>query len=362
MKPSGRARPAPAGALSGPALALGAALLFGAAAPLCKLLLPGAHPLALSALLYLGGGAALLALPLLSRPAAARSKAPEARLRRADAPALAAVAVLGGVLGPLLLLTGLQRVSGTVGSLLLNLEAPLTVLVAVAFFGEHLGRTGAAAAALIVAGSALLGLGPAAGRASPEGLALVALACAAWALDNNLSARLSLRDPVAVARVKALAAGGFALALSRALGQPLPSPRTAIWALLAGAISIGVSLVLSLRAQRVLGAARQALWFASAPFAGALLAVPILGERPRAQDALAAAAMAAGLLLLRRERHDHLHAHAALEHDHLHVHDEHHRHTHDGPAEEPHAHPHRHEPLEHAHPHLPDAHHRHGHR
>jgi drug/metabolite transporter (DMT)-like permease len=347
--------------LRGAGFALAGAALFGASAPLSKLLLPDAHPLVLSALLYLGAGAGLTAFSLAAKAVGA-SRPQEARLRRADLPVLAGMILLGGVLGPVLMLLGLARVSGMAGSLLLNLEAPLTVLAAVALFGEHLGRAQGAAAVLIVAGSVALGMGPSEVRASAGGIALLAGACAAWALDNNLSARLSLRDPVAVVRAKTLCAGAFAFALSRALRLPLPAPRTLAAALLLGAFAYGLSLVLVLRAQRLLGAARQALWFGTAPFLGALLSVPLLGERPRPADALAVALMIAGVALLRRERHSHPHLHAPLEHEHVHAHDEHHRHAHAGPWTEPHTHLHRHEAVAHEHLHAPDAHHRHGHR
>jgi drug/metabolite transporter (DMT)-like permease len=42
------------------------------------------------------------------------------------------VVLAGGVLAPVLMLFGLERVTALSGSLLLNLEAPFTVLLAVA--------------------------------------------------------------------------------------------------------------------------------------------------------------------------------------------------------------------------------------
>jgi len=122
-------------------------------------------------------------------------------------------------------------------------------------------------------------------------------------------------------------------------------------------------LVLDTYALRLLGAAREAAWFSTAPFAGALGAVALLGERLRPADLAAMALMVAGAVLLLRERHRHAHAHEEMTHDHLHVHDEHHRHEHPGGAEvvEPHSHPHRHASLVHDHPHVPDMHHHHAH-
>jgi hypothetical protein len=133
-------------------------------------------------------------------------------------------------------------------------------------------------------------------------------------------------------------------------------------ALLLGAVSYGASLLFYLRAQRLMGAARQAALFAAAPFAGAVLSVPLLGDRPTAADVGATALMAAGIAALLAQRHAHEHTHDALEHDHLHSHDAHHQHSHVGPVAEPHSHPHRHEAITHVHAHVSDAHHRHPHR
>jgi hypothetical protein len=134
------------------------------------------------------------------------------------------------------------------------------------------------------------------------------------------------------------------------------------WALGVGALSYGASIVLDAYALRLLGAAREAAYFATAPFFGALLAIPLDGDRFDGRTLAAMGLMAAGAALLGRERHSHMHTHEAIEHEHMHVHDAHHRHAHpDGDAREPHSHPHQHAPLTHDHPHVPDAHHRHRH-
>ena len=338
--------------LRGPGIGLASALLFGLGAPLSKLLLPSAQPLILAALLYLGAGASFLL---------ARRRPAEAPLTRAEAPALAGAVIAGAALGPVLMLWGLSRVSGLAGSLLLNLEAPFTIALAVLAFGEHLSAREGLCAALIVLGAALLGIrGEWSG--SVAGAAAIALACACWALDNNLAAILSLKDPVQVLRIKALCAGAANLLLALALGQRLPPLTACAGALAVGAVSYGASLLLYLRAQRALGAARQSALFAAAPFAGAAASIALLGDRPAAADYAGAALMALGVAALLRAKHAHLHTHEPMEHDHLHVHDVHHQHTHEGPLTEPHAHPHRHDALTHAHAHVSDAHHHHRHR
>jgi drug/metabolite transporter (DMT)-like permease len=351
------------GELKGTAAALGAAVLFGLSAPLAKLLLADAQPLLLSGLLYLGAGVGLLLLPMASSGIRSTRRRSETPLRRADAGLLVAIVGAGGVLGPLLLLTGLSRVSGLVGSLVLNLEAPFTVLLAVLVFGEHLGFREAGAVVVIFLGVVLLSSPSEGGASDLVGVAAIAGACLSWALDNNLTQRLSLRDPVAVARTKGLGAGAASLMLALVLGERLPSPAHIGLALLLGFASYGVSLVLAVEAMRLLGAAREAAFFAVAPFAGALAAIPLLGDRLGARELIAMLVLGLGVVVLIREEHGHAHTHAALEHEHGHVHDEHHQHPHStgDPDGEPHAHTHRHAPITHRHAHSSDLHHRHRH-
>lgn len=340
---------------AGVSAGLAAAVLFGSSAPFAKLLLPEAPALMLSALLYLGAGVAL------SLWMAARRNRPEASVRREDSLLLAGVIVFGGIVGPVLMLLGLSRMSALSVALMLNLEAPFTILLAVGLFGEYLATREAIAAAVIIGGAALVGLGPGHLRGDWLGVAEIAGACFSWGIDNNLSQRLSLRDPVEIARIKTLGAGACTLAIAMAVGYRFPHGGALAGALVVGALCYGVSLVLDMRALRILGAAREAAYFATAPFIGAMVAVGVFGRMPRAGEWAGGALMAVGVALLTRERHVHLHSHEGLEHDHMHVHDEHHRHVHPEPVAEPHSHAHRHAPLTHDHPHLPDLHHRHSH-
>lgn len=333
---------------------LSAAALFGASAPVAKTLLGAINPVLLAGLLYLGAAAALWFYRVVG-PASE-----EAKLKRTDVPRLAGVVLAGGLLGPVMMLFGLERVTGVTGALLLNLEAPLTLLLAVAFFGEHLGRYGTLAAVFILGGAVFLKLEPGRLGADTVGVLLLAGASACWALDNNLTQRLSLKDPFAIVRVKTLAAGTVNLVLGLVVSNgKVPATGSVAAALVLGALSYGLSVVLDAYALRLLGAAREAAYFATAPFVGALGAVALLGDRLHASDAAAMGAMAIGVALLLREKHDHRHVHGRIEHEHMHEHDAHHQHGHAPDLR--HSHAHLHEELDHAHPHLPDAHHRHEH-
>lgn len=339
---------------------LAAAALFGLSAPLAKVML-GADvpPVLLAGLLYAGAAMGLVAWRLVNS-----SRETEAPLQRADYPKLAGVVVLGGIVAPVLMLLGLSRVSALAGSLLLNMEAPITVLLAVLIFREHLGRYAAGAVFFIVLGALVLKLESGALGADGLGVLLLACACLCWSIDNNLTQRLSLRDPFAIVRIKTLVAGTTNTLLGLGLtGFVLPHWHWVLGALVLGAFSYGVSVVLDAYALRLIGAAREAAYFATAPFVGALASWLLLGDALTVFDALAMLSMGIGVVFLLREKHAHLHVHEPMEHEHVHTHDAHHQHTHaaDDPPGEPHSHSHRHERLVHDHAHVPDAHHRHEH-
>lgn len=341
--------------------ALGAAALFGASTPFAKLLLGEVSPWVLAALLYLGSGIGLgVGITLRARLPGRAAVAP---IPRSDWPWLAAAIAAGGVAGPILLMQGLARTEASSASLLLNLEAVLTALIAWTIFRENVDRRVFAGMVAIVAGGALLSTGVAPRAGSLAGALLVAAACLAWAIDNNLTRRVSGGDAATLACLKGLAAGAVNLALAWAMGAPFPAPSGWLAAGLLGFLGYGVSLVLFIVALRGLGTARTGAYFSVAPFFGAVLAIAMLGERPGIAFWLAADLMALGVWLHLSERHEHLHSHEAMEHTHEHVHDAHHRHAHEfaWDGREPHVHPHRHEPLVHSHPHYPDLHHRHGH-
>jgi drug/metabolite transporter (DMT)-like permease len=337
-----------------------AALLFGAAAPLAKLLLLQVSPWLLAALLYLGSGLGLALLRRLRREPPVRLPAGEARW-------LAGAVLAGGVLGPVLLMLGLAALPASQASLLLNGEAVLTALLAWCVFRENVDRRIALGMAAIVAGGLVLAwphAGVAAGAA--HGAWLVLGACLAWAIDNNLTRKVALADASWIAMVKGLVAGTVNLVLALGLGAAWPPLASIGAAALLGFFSYGLSLVLFVLGLRSLGTARTGAYFSLAPFFGALLAVLLLGDPLDWPLVIAAVLMGLGVWLHLTERHEHRHAHAALQHTHRHVHgrgDEHHEHVHVPPVPPGtvHSHPHLHEPLVHSHPHYPDAHHRHDH-
>jgi drug/metabolite transporter (DMT)-like permease len=258
---------------------------------------------------------------------------------------------------------GLSAMPASAAALLLNAEAVFTALLAWFVFRENFDRRIAFGMTLIVAGAAVLSW-PDDARLGAIAPALAVLgACLAWALDNNLTRKVSLADATYVAMVKGVVAGAVNTSLALLAGAILPPPSLALGAGLVGLAGYGISLVLFVLALRDLGTARTAAYFSVAPFAGAVLAIALLGEPVTLTLGVAALLMGWGVWLHLTERHAHLHTHEPAEHTHEHVHDEHHQHAHDAAvrAGTRHSHPHRHERMTHSHPHFPDAHHRHDH-
>lgn len=340
--------------------ALASAVLFGASTPAAKVLVGSVHPAILAGLLYCGAG---VGIAVLRRLRTAVGTAAEAPLSRSDWPWLGGAIVAGGVAGPLLLMWGLARAAAAEASLLLTLEGAATALIAWLVFHESVDRRLAAGMLLLLAGAAVLAWTGAPSFTGIAGPLAIAGACFAWGLDNNLTRKVSLSDPLQIVQIKGLAAGPINLALGLSAGGAIPEPTTTVVAAAVGFLGYGVSLALFVFAMRDLGAARTGAYFGAAPFFGAAIAVIALGEPMTLQLALAGLLMAGGVWLHLTERHEHEHRHEAVLHAHPHVHDSHHRHAHGAgdPPGEPHTHAHRHEPMTHAHPHTPDMHHTHRH-
>ena len=346
----------------GIAFALVAALLFGASTPLAKSLLPQITPMLMAGLLYLGSGIGLGIYALLR--SFSKGLGPhEAALARKDVPWLAAAIAAGGIVGPILLMWGLSATPASSATLLLNLEGVLTALLAWFLFKENFDARIASGMALIAAGGVCLSWMGRPEIGVPWGSLAIMGACLAWAIDNNLTRKVSTGDAVQIAMLKGLVAGSVNTGLAFALGAKFPALTSLLASGVVGFFGYGVSLTLFVLALRHIGTARTGAYFSIAPFVGAAISILLLGDKPTISFGVAAVLMAVGVWLHLTERHEHLHRHEPMEHEHLHYHDEHHQHTHatDDPPGEPHTHRHRHEELVHSHPHYPDIHHRHRH-
>jgi drug/metabolite transporter (DMT)-like permease len=343
--------------------ALASAALFGLSTPAAKVLLGTIHPAILAGLLYSGAGIGVGVLRRVRPRVFGVPNAPQVPLQRTDVPWLAAAIAAGGVVGPLLLMFGLARTDAATASLLMALEGAATAIMAWFIFRENFDRRVALGMACLVAGALVLSWSGAPSMHNVAGPLAIVAACVAWGLDNNLTRKASLADPLQIAELKGLVAGPVNILIGLSVGASIPLSLALLGAVVAGFFGYGLSVALYIVALRDLGAARTGAYFSTAPFLGAVVSVAVLGENVTWALLAAGALMGLGVWLHVTERHEHEHIHDAMAHAHPHVHDEHHQHAHrpDDPVGEPHTHWHKHDRLKHAHPHTPDMHHAHRH-
>lgn len=340
----------------GVAAALGAALLFGCSTPIAKLLLSGINPWLLAGLLYLGSGLGLALYRFVIH-------APAGILPAGDWPWLSGAILSGGIIAPVLLMFGLTSLPASEASLLLNAEGVFTILLAWYAFHEHFDRYIVMGMMAIVAGAVVLSWTGEPRISGVWPVFAILGACLCWGIDNNLTRKVSMSDATWIASIKGMAAGSVNLVLALITGAGLPPLANITSALILGWLAYGVSLSLFVIGLRHLGTARTGAYFTVAPFFGAVLSIPLLGEPVSLRLLIAGAFMALGIWLHLREHHIHPHTHESIEHEHEHVHEADHQHSHEGSALSGtnHIHVHKHENVTHNHVHYPDMHHRHKH-
>ena len=255
--------------------ALAAAALFGASTPLAKVLGAEVSPVLLAGLLYLGSGVGLVLVRCLRD----RGWKPSG-LPAGEWPWLAGAILFGGVLGPVALMFGLTRTSGATASLMLNLEPVLTALLAWVVFKENADRRIILGMLAIIVGGLVLSWPT--GHTSDVsqswlGAIAVAFACLCWAVDNNLTRKVSASDSLYIAGSKGLFAGLVNCTVALTLGAQWVPMQVSTPTLLIGFLGYGVSLVLFVLALRGLGAARTGAYFSTAPFLGAAISILVLG-------------------------------------------------------------------------------------
>jgi drug/metabolite transporter (DMT)-like permease len=253
--------------------------LFGASTPFARALVGGVDPLWLAGLLYAGPVSACRCCCLLRHAGVAGAGRRVTGIARHDLPWLAFSIVAGGIVAPVLFTFGLRSTPGATASLLLNLETVLTVAIAWFVFREHRNWRVVTGMTLIVAAGVLLA-GRGDGFGVGGGAALIALACLAWAMDNNSTRHIAGNDAMVIAAAKGLVGGAVNIGLAVLLAGRAPSSAGALASAGVGFFGYGVSLMLFVIALRNLGAARASAYYGIAPFVGVAVAFVLLGERP----------------------------------------------------------------------------------
>lgn len=286
--------------LTGYLSVLFAAVLFGSVFSLAKVPLATIDPLALTAIVYTISGLALI-------PVARASFTFE---RKFDYIYVVIVTIFGGITAPVLLMYGLQQTAASTAAILTNAEVVFTLALSSVFFGEkpH-GPVGLFAVVLVVIGlviattedltalESILELNP--------GNIMILASMLMWAIDNNISRRLTLKvSPAKIAMVKSLAGGLILLAIALAMGKgdSIAAIKLDMWMLIIimSISGFGGALLLFLEGIKRIGTVKTMSMFSMTPVFGIVIAALALGESITVFQGIATGLIIIGIILIGR--------------------------------------------------------------
>ncbi len=282
--------------VKGYCFAMIAAGLYGASIPAAKYLLNDLNPWLLAGLLYLGSAFGLTFILFL------RKFILNTKIILHFTPGawkwMIISVILGGVIAPVLAFSGLNKISATTASLLLNFESVFTIILAWIIFNENTDKRAMFGIFLIILGSLQLAWVNEFGFDPLLGLTLITGAAFCWALENNLIKKIATEDPVVLALIKSFVAAITNIGLGIMVGGTfLFEARIFIGAGLVGIFCYGISMLLFILALRYIGAAQTGAYSSLTPFIGASLSVLFLGETISIQLVIAGLLMGSGVLL-----------------------------------------------------------------
>lgn len=276
-----------------------AAALFGSVFTVAKIPLSSVDPLALSSIVYIISGLALIPF----------AKASFRLDSRRDYLLMVVISLLGAVAAPVLLLYGLEQTDASDASILTNGEVIFTIILAAAFFGERpKGRVGVFAVGLVIVGLFIattdLQVSETILQINPGNIMILA-SMFFWAVDNNLSRRLTTRiDPAKIAMIKSLLGGLIMLAMAILLGKQADflGIQPDLWLIII-AMSVsgfGGALLLFLQGIKRIGTVKTMSIFSLTPIFGIIIAALVLGESISVLQGVATAIIIGGILILTR--------------------------------------------------------------
>jgi drug/metabolite transporter (DMT)-like permease len=251
-------------------LALLSAFFFSLNIPVTKSLLSFISPYWLASLLYFGAGfGTLIYQRLIPSMASTRVNINHHLFWFASM-------IILDIAAPIAFFIGVKETDGNMVGLLSNGELFFTLLIALFIFKEKLGRL-----SWIALGFIVLGVGLSNGQftiAFQIGQLWILLAMLLWGIENNVSKKLSLGNPLNVVIIKGLGTGVGTLLVSVLLQEIFPSWWMVIIALIAGFVIYGGSLIFYVFAQRSLGAAKVQMIQSFSPLMGGIFAWLIFQE------------------------------------------------------------------------------------
>lgn len=278
----------------GIAFAILAAALYAINSPTSKIMLEFMPSTLTAGFLYIGAGLGMFLIFLIRKTT--KINVSEEKLKKEELPYVIAMIMLD-IIAPILLLTGLKSTTAANVSLLNNFEIVATAIIALAVFKEKISPRLWFGIIFVTLSCALLSFEDISSFRFSYGSALVILACVCWGFENNCTRKISSKDPLQIVLLKGLFSGSGSIIIGFIIGERI----TVFWSvfviLAEGFIAYGLSIFFYVYAQRLLGAAKTAAYYAIAPFIGTFLSLLIFREVPKLVYYIALVVMIVGVCL-----------------------------------------------------------------
>lgn len=275
-----------------------AAVMFGSVSVLAKPLVSTVNPLLLSSLIYLIAAATLT--PIAQKQSFQNTKK--------NYLLIFAISICGAVIAPALFFIGLTHASASDAALIANGEVFFSILLAMIFFKERLGKIGYVATALILVGMLIVTTDLNFSDFTLQQIhyqdILLILSMLFWGIDNNLSRILAEKIHVAkIAQIKSAIGGTILFFIAVfGFGIPLdiePSEITPILAL--GIVGFAASLYFFLQSLKRINTVRTVLIFSMSSIFGLIGASIFLQEQISWYQIVSAGIMIFGVCLMNRK-------------------------------------------------------------
>lgn len=274
------------------------AIMFGSVSTLAKPLVSNVNPLLLSSMIYLIAAATLT-------PLAQKQSLPPSKKNYL---LILAISTCGAIIAPSLFFVGLTHASASDAALIANGEVFFSVLLAILFFKERLGKVGYVATTLILAGMIIVTTDLKFSDFTLQQIHyqdwLLILSMLFWGIDNNLSRILAQKINVAkIAQIKSAIGGailfsiavfGFDVPLNVQLSQIPPI-------LVLGIVGFAASLYFFMQSLKRINTVRTALIFSLSSVFGLVAASVFLQEQISWYQIMAAGIMILGIYLMNRK-------------------------------------------------------------
>ena len=275
-----------------------AAIMFGSVSVLAKPLVSTVNPLLLSSMIYLIAAATLT-------PLAQKQSFPAIKKNYL---LILAISICGAVIAPSLFFVGLTHASASDAALIANGEVFFSVLLAMIFFKERLGKIGYMATALILAGMIIVTTDLNFSDFTLQQLhyqdMLLIFSMLFWGIDNNLSRILAQKIHVAkIAQIKCVIGGSimFVIAVFGFSAPLFIEPSEIPPILVLGMVGFAASLYFFLQSLKRINTVRTVLIFSMSSIFGLIAASVFLQEQISWFQIVAAGIMIFGIYLMNRK-------------------------------------------------------------